>query len=154
VATRKQGDCFVTQAYGGLVGGDDPNGPLHVYDDAPDNGVQVAGHLTAGGGRGVIRTNAGGTTPGEFAGFVTAYDPSQFGALVATSWDYTLYDNTGYGSHVWSQYARMVGAATMIGGLSGFRAPPESWPVSVTWGAVSGWYLANTGFWATHEPGF
>src|SRR5262249_10948552 len=97
VASRKEGNYFVTQAYGGIVGGDDLNGPMHAYDEWPDNGVVVVGRVTGGGARRVIRTNAGGTTPGEFAGFVTAYDPSNFGNLMSTTWDYTLYDQTGYG---------------------------------------------------------
>jgi hypothetical protein len=154
VASRKEGNYYVTQAYGGIVGGDDPDGPMHVYDEWPDRAVVVAGRITGGSGRGVIRTNAGGTTPGEFAGFVTAYDPGNFGNLLSATWDYTLYDETGYGAHVWSQYAQVVGASTLFGGLNGFRAPPETWPVSVTWGAVAGFGLANTTFWATHEPGF
>jgi hypothetical protein len=151
VATRKEGGYFVTQAYGGIVGGDDPDGPMQVYDEWPDNAVLVAGRVTLSGGRGVQRPNVGGTTPGEFAGFVTAYDPSALGSMLASQWDYTLYQNTGYGAHVWSQYATIVGASTMVGTLSGFRAPIDAWPATVTWGAVSAWYLSNTAFWATHE---
>ncbi|HKA24729.1 MAG TPA: hypothetical protein VKF80_07095 [Candidatus Eisenbacteria bacterium] len=155
VVSRKEGDFFVTQAYGGIVGGDDPNGPLHVYDEWPDKALLVAGKILSGSRRvGTLRPEAGGTTPGEFAGFVTAYDPSAFGPMLSSQWDYQLYENTGYGAHVWSQYAAIVGSATLVGGLNGFRAPPDTWPGTVTWGAVGAWYVANTGFWATHDPGF
>jgi len=151
VASRKEGNYFVTQTYGGIVGGDDPDGPMHVYDEWPDKAVLVLGRVASGSPRGTLRPQA---TPGEFAGFVSAYDPSAFGPMLASQWDYTLYDNTGYGAHVWSQYATIVGSATMIGTLNGFRAPIESWPATVTWGAVSAWYLGNTAFWATHTSGF
>ena len=144
IASKKIGDYFVSQIYGGLVGGDDPNGQLHVYSGPPDGPALVTGHPTAGGGgRGTLRPEM--KMPGDVDG---VYDPAAFIASPKpVDWSYQVETSNGYSADVWRQYATVVGTVTVVGGLNGYRT--GGW-TGAAWGAVSAWVLANTAFWASH----
>lgn len=145
VASKKIGDYFVSQIYGGIVGGDDPDGPMQAYDLSPDEALFVQGRVLGGGGRGVLRTEMKMPGDGEvYAG----YDPAGFiPTPPPVSWSYQVEISSGVSADVWKQYGVVVGTATLMGGLNGYRT--GTWQ-GAAWGAVSAWYVANTAFWATH----
>jgi len=144
IASKKIGDYFVSQVYGGVVGGDDPNGQLHVYSDPPDGPALVTGRpVVGGGGRGTLRPEM--KMPGDVDG---VYDPAAFiPSSNPVPWSYQVETSNRYSAEVWMQYATVVGTVTIVGGLNGYRT--GQW-VGAAWGAVSAWVLANTAFWASH----
>jgi hypothetical protein len=146
--TKFMGGYFVTQVYGGVVGSDDGI-TLRTYDDPSDPIFVLAGtRRGAGSGRGSLTPDAGGTSPGEIAGFASAYDAAGWTIAGADLWSYAIYEGTGYPVDVWQQYGQAIGTPMIIGGLSAWGRS-YSWQYAA-WGAVAGWCVANNAFWLAH----
>jgi hypothetical protein len=144
-ATKFINGYYVTQIYGGVVGSDD-GVTLETFGESF---VLSGSRHGSGSPRGSRSPNAGGTSPGELAGFCSAYDPAGWNPITGPDfWSYAVWQGTGYPVDVWQQYGQAMGQPIIVGGLSGW-ARYRSWQ-GAAWGAVCGWCLANNGFWLSH----
>ena len=151
VITKQVGDYYATQVFGGVVGPAEDGEHVRAWDTADDQAFILTGALTGGGSpRGTLRPEAGGTSPGEIAGFASAYDPVHWNPVTGGAfWNYASVEATGYPISVWQQYGEAITYGSVLGGLGAWRGT-NPWPVAA-WGAVAGWVAAHHNFWAARR---
>lgn len=144
-ATKLVGGYYVTQIYGGVVGSDDGE-TLQTFGEP----FLLSGERRGSGSpRRTLTPNAGGTSPGEIAGFASAYDPANWNPVTGPDfWSYAVLQGTGYPVDVWQQYGQAIGTPMIMGGLTGWSRT-HSWQYAA-WGAVAAWAAANNAFWLAH----